>query len=322
LKEKMRIGGWPIFAGITVILTVIWATARIILLPLNDLALETLLGGGALLFVAALLGPVLSAFKWQKLISISTGLNLSLMSSLRCSAVGSMVNNFIPTTLAGDLVKAQLYGNATGEKTACMAILLFTKIVDLCVGIAAVLLSIAVTTDLFIKEIKDWPSRLGVWILIIGLCSGALMIFLRRTGFVRKITTEAARTAGAFKKINRNKHAWTVGISLTLSAALVKLILPWTVVAITSNTLPSFTVVAIAPVLEAASIIPASFMGMIVRDGGWFFVLLALGYPGNVAVASVTLLVALSIFRLAVLAFFAATHRQIHWKLSKGKDGT
>ena len=130
--------------------------------PIWEAIRSAQLNGLLVAFSLNALGYLISAFRWQILLA-AQDIHLSLWGLTRSYLVGSFFNNFLPSTVGGDMVRAMDTSQASRSLTKSLAIILverFTGVLALLVfGLLGVL----------------WGSSSGGGLPLLGWVGGILL---------------------------------------------------------------------------------------------------------------------------------------------------
>lgn len=289
---------WVALQGVISITLLAW-----IFRGLDRQALRALFAGLPLWFYVASLAVVLSglvlyAWRWWLVLTI-TGAEVSLSTAIRQYFVGIFVNNFLPSTVGGDMAKVYYIGREHGYRAVAASV-----IVDrvLGVGILAILAAVAAWLSAPGSP-RLVASRLVVTGIAAGLALVVALVVFGTGGLARWMAPfgpRAVALAAHAQQFRLDMAAplkqpvimgqailavltYFVGLTLVYSAFLTE----------HSIALPSFTalftVVATTAVL---SNVPISLNGLGVREQLHVWLLVPLGIPAEVALAISLLLFA------------------------------
>lgn len=223
--------------------------------------------------VVMLVGLVLSAYKWQALLS-ADGMHFSVWELSRYYLVGVYFNNFLPTSIGGDATRAYLvtkrYGKTMESITAVF--------VERFSGLLALVLYGLFASILGQLELRaEVCARLT---LIFGACLLALLL-----GLNRRVTSLAV---GFFpSSIGEKIRLFLSGIGHYLAVARTSRVLLWTSIVypllailvyyLAAQSLGltlSFLSLAISvPLVTVLTMVPFSLNGLGIREGGFVFFL-------------------------------------------------
>lgn len=155
----------------------------------------------ALAFSLFFLGYVITAFRWRTLIRAQGG-DAPILYLVRSFMVALFFNNFLPSTVGGDLVRMYDSWRLGNTKTGAVAVVL----IDRFLGVT-VLLCFALVAFKLSPDISGQIPKLGLWIssALIGAAIGCWLIFVtpvdRMESLSRRFHGLAGRTAQLFIKV-------------------------------------------------------------------------------------------------------------------------
>lgn len=213
----------------------------------------------------------------KKIFSVQ-GLHLKLGEAIYLTFIGSFFNNFLPTSVGGDLVKAYYATKKSTRKLESFSAVFFDRFFGfLSIGILAFL------GVLFLnKDIKDtnllWGSALFSAIVL-----SAFIFFLNKRLtkklFARLLDLSVFREGSKLRKLynalNTYKEhkiiiAQLIGISLL--AQLIAVVAIYIIIKSLSQEIPFLTLFLIIPLVSVASMMP-SINGLGVREGAFVYFL-------------------------------------------------
>lgn len=213
----------------------------------------------------------------KKIFSVQ-GLHLKLGEAIYLTFIGSFFNNFLPTSVGGDLVKAYYATKKSTRKLESFSAVFFDRFFGfLSIGILAFL------GVLFLnKDIKDtnllWGSALFSAIVL-----SAFIFFLNKRLtkklFARLLDLPVFREGSKLRKLynalNTYKEhkiiiAQLIGISLL--AQLIAVVAIYIIIKSLSQEIPFLTLFLIIPLVSVASMMP-SINGLGVREGAFVYFL-------------------------------------------------
>ncbi|GJM43621.1 MAG: hypothetical protein DHS20C21_04630 [Gemmatimonadota bacterium] len=230
-------------------------------------------------------GLVISALRWKVLLG-ALGVSLALPRAVRLYFVGYFFNQFLPTTVGGDVVRGTGVGAGVPLSLIGSSILM-----ERALGFGC-LLGIGVTASFVRPEMAAVRLSLLfatlVYVVGLGVLGFVPLPRSERQGRLGKGLRGLRRVALQFRSYGFHPMALLGGVVLSLG---------WQLALVVANALlsqglggvASFrSLLALVPVVQAVSMIPVSFGGLGVREMGYefFFRASALEPAGGVALAA------------------------------------
>lgn len=242
-----------------------------------------------LALILTVLAVVISAYKWQ-LILLSQGFFVPILHLTSFYLVGLFFNNFLPTSIGGDAVRAYDVSKFTRRTPEAIASVVAERI------LASVSLGFIALIGIFLSY--QAASRfLGLVIVFFALCVGFLLFFLNSRlieGFLNRIRLlnlfdlnkkliEAGRALRAPLR-NRNTFASVLFLSFIFQILVVAVNLAiFEALGIRVSVVYLFIFV---PIISALSLLPISINGLGVREGGYVYFFSQVGLSTTQAVAT------------------------------------
>ncbi len=261
-------------------------------------------------FLSFLFSQSLVAFRFKELLC-STGVNFTLIQCIRLYFVGIFFNNFFPTSVGGDIIKAYYTGKHSGKKVESYTMVF----IDRFIGLVSMVL-----VGLFVVAV--WGGRVQEPRLIVGLLVvlgivfvGATLLLSRRivryfkffipllkyfkieekivsmfdtVSYVKSRPTLLALTI-IFSIISQcvgNISLWLVSLSMNLDVGLLNIFVLFPIIAVVSL-LPSLNGLGIR---ESAMVY---FLSPVIGEDGafalsiqWFFILILTSIVGGIIYAT------------------------------------
>ena len=215
---------------------------------------------------------------------------ISFRAAAEITFVGFFFNNFLPTAVGGDLVKAYCGGRITGERMKSFTSVLTDRLMGLFMFIL-----IPSVTVFFLMDKLDPRIPVAIFAVLAGALAGAIFIFnrgiARRFGFLM----------GLFKRLNISdkvvmiydglhhfkNHKSTVALILGLSTCgqLLSIGSVYCFIRALSVGIDPFYVILLTPIVSLMSMLP-SINGLGVREGAFvYFFKSLIGLPQASALA-------------------------------------
>lgn len=303
-------------------LLILAVTAVLLYLVLSEVGLEELAATFrqaelVWIILAILMSPtlvVISVIKWQILLR-SQGADVPFFYLFKLYFVGYFFNNFLPSTVGGDVVRVYELGNRTKDPAGALASVFMERLTGFVVLLALAVLALLGNLTL----IQDTALTLAV-LAVVAMFIGALwVIFDRRLldllerlvplPLLKKYTAK-------FRKFQTSLYAYK-----DRRGVLVK-VFAWSVIfhilsifniyvcarAFYPDT-PLLGIAIIAPILNVVGMVPLSFNGVGIQE--WAFVLLFkwLNLPPSVGLSAIFLIRAKTLIIVFLGGIFYPTVR-------------
>lgn len=226
-------------------------------------------------FLSLILGLSLLGVR-LKFIMRTQHLNITLKEAISLTFIGHFFNNFLPTAVGGDLVKAYYISKDTGKKMAAIACIILDRLLGTFTLILMVLF-----TYLFVKE--AFYNKSIIIFLVIAVAISfilCLVLFSRRTarripfiGIIVKKFNLTERMKGLYEIIYNYKSQPTLilnAISLSILLQVVFFYAVYLVIKGLNFSVPVKWVFLVMPIISTVSMAP-SINGLGVREGSFVF---------------------------------------------------
>lgn len=231
--------------------------------------------------LASFVGVVLSALRWQRVLS-GLGLVASTPTLVRHYLAGQFVGNFLPTTIGGDVLRVTRLSAANGEMPRTVASVVLERLTGWLVLPVLTLFALAVNPGL--RRVAPGPTATAMWLAVATLVAlGVLLALAASPRFGGRLTDTAGwrRFTGAVHLgLNRVRHqpglafeVLTVGfayqlavmLAAFLSAKALGLNVGWT------------AILAFFPIVAIVQVLPLTVGGLGTREAALVFFLHPLG---------------------------------------------
>jgi hypothetical protein len=227
---------------------------------------------------------VLSAYKWRILI-LSQGFSPPLKTLTGLYFIGLFFNNFLPTSIGGDIVRIYELGKKIGHQQYAAASVIAERI------IAALSLGLLVAISLFLnyKMTKPFLQPILVFIVVCGLLFWFFRYLTVSNDFLEKISRQIALAVEPFTKNLASLlqldfaflRVMFYSILFHLTVVLINLLLFRAIGA----QVPLIYYFIFIPIILALSMLPISFNGLGIREAGYAYFFSKVGLPAAQAVA-------------------------------------
>ena len=228
-----------------------------------------------------------------KLLMSGQNVFVSIKDAAYLTFIGYFFNNFLPTAIGGDIVKAHYASKKTNNKVASFAAVLADRIM----GLIATLL-VALAGLIFLG--KNLHNKLIAWaVLLVFLLTVLMIIFLlkknnaventpsRKKGLLNTIKEKLSKLYTAINLYRNSPCLLVKGIVLSLAVQALAILSVYLLVLCTGGDIPLFRLFLIIPLVWAVSMLP-SLNGLGVREGA--FVYFLKGYIGAEKAFAISLL--------------------------------
>lgn len=271
-----------------------WAvTLALIGFALSQLSAETvdeLLTLKSLVILAAascvqLVAVTLNAFRWV-LVARACRLAISVRQSIYWTYVGHFFNQFLPTSIGGDVVRGWMAAQKLDDLYGTVTSIALER----ATGLVALLVLIAVGQPMLVARLDDWSAvQVALACVVVGIGAVATLFFADRILDLLRIR----RFSEPLRRLSRESRRLLVAPYHTLAALLLSFMihgLSLVLVATIANRLGAdislLEVTLIMPTVLLMSALPVSLGGWGVREAGLAVGFTLLGQPASVAVAT------------------------------------
>jgi uncharacterized protein (TIRG00374 family) len=243
---------------------------------------------------------VVISLRWQMLL-VSQKAHVPFRRTLSLYFIGFFFNNFLPTSIGGDIYRAVGAGQATGRRAVCAASVLVERLM----GMLAVATLAILAAVLLVRQAADGPIRaltLGFGALIVLLVA---LFFHRRTFHVLEALAGRISLWGLEKKLlrlsqaldlYRSQRAVLLAVFLASIAYQLLIVVFSYLVGRALGLGISFRYFMLCvPFTVIISLVPISINGVGIREGGYVFLLSKIGHSSSEAVSLSLLIYALSL---------------------------
>lgn len=265
---------------------------------------------------------LLSVLIWAKRLQVifaAEGLKLGLANGLSLTFVGFFFNNFLPSSVGGDIVKAMCAARITKAPVKSVTSVLLDRIF----GLFTIALIPSVTFAFVASEVGD-PLVPAIIYGLLGASVFALTLLFnrsiaRRFGFVESLL-RLVRLDGKARKLydglhDFRRHRWAAvgAMGLSLAGQAANIYVTW-LMAIALGARPTFlSFLMLIPVIHLISMVPISLNGLGLREFAFVIILKAsIGehYAGALSILWLGVLFLLSVVGGAIYLFRQDYHIQ------------
>lgn len=268
------------------------------------------------IFINALLSVAL-AYRLKLLMS-GQNVQLSINDAVYLTFIGYFFNNFLPTSIGGDIAKAHYASMRTDNRAASYAAVLTDRIL----GLIATLL-IAITGIFFIGKAID--NKFIIWMvpgLLIFTVVFMAMILRKsdlagkppsgKSGIINKIKEKILKLYAAINLYRKSPTLLIKAIALSIGLQAMAIFSVYLFILCIGGDIALFRLFLIIPLVWAVSMLP-SLNGLGVREGAFIYFLKS--YIGHEKAFAVSLL------WLGMIMLYSVAGGFFHliWKVDKGQ---
>lgn len=243
----------------------------------------------SLAIISSLLSILLMAIRWQIILK-QFGQNISLKKLYEYYLIGLFFNNFLPTSIGGDIVRIyKIVGNSE-DRTAGFASVIIERIL----GIASTLF-LAITSLYYVSHYFEDDRILYTSVVLFGLIVGSLILVTRKRPFefmlnlFDKITLLSIGEkinklieSIYFLKDKRRVFVWVFLVSILSQVAIV--FMNYSIVCAMDISVDLAYLFLVVPITFMLTMLP-SINGVGIRDGGYVFLLGKVGISRAAAIS-------------------------------------
>ena len=256
---------------------------------------------------------VLISWRWQLLL-VSQKVSLSFGRLVTLYFIGFFFNNFLPTSIGGDIYRALGAGQSSGRRATAAASVLVERLMGmLAVSALAILAAVVVVRRSADGNVRGLTLGFGVVVMVL------MAIFFHRRAFslleklIRRISLwgleeRLLRLYDAVNMFQRNKGILAVAFFLSLAYQLLIVVFSFLVGRALGLAIPLRYFLLCVPFTVIISLIPISINGLGVRESGYVFLLAKIGYDSSQAVS-----LSLLIYGLSLLASLVGGIAYVSW---------
>jgi len=230
---------------------------------------------GGLVCISA--GLVLSSYKWQAILRLD-GIHSSLSDLVKLYLIGAFFNNFLPTSIGGDAVRAYYVSRAYGKPAAAVSSILTERFSGLSILILLPVVAFypsAVLVPSGISELLAWG--LAIIVVLIG---AFLLPATRRTCgklLPQRVRLGVERIAGSIGRYLSDSRTLLIVVLCSLFFNGLVILCAWFVAGSLDLNLRMIDLMVVVPLVVLLTLIPFSLNGLGIREGGFIFFLSQFG---------------------------------------------
>jgi len=244
-------------------------------------------------------GIWITAFRWQTLLK-TQGVRLSLLSLSSSTLVGQFFNNFLPTSIGGDVYRAyDVSKKSNFPMSSSVSILVVERLSGIIASgvFATVALFLGFTAiggkSIVIPIIIFLAVSIFIFFLILNPNILGLHKLAKKIKFLQKILDKLSNVYNTFLSFKNYKWALVKVIFYSLTLQFAVIINYWLASRSLGITLDLEVFIFIVPVVSIISMLPISLGGIGVREGSLVFLMVSLGAQNEKAAMCSLLLLAM-----------------------------
>jgi len=234
-------------------------------------------------FLTHIYGIWLTAFRWQTLLK-TQGVHLSVLSLTSSTLIGQFFNNFLPTSIGGDVYRAYDVSKKSGfPMSSSVSVIVVERlsgiIASAVFAVAALFLGFTAIggKSIIIPIVIFLVISLIVFFLILNPNIFGINKKLKKIKFLEKFLSKLKNVYNTF--LTFKNYKWTlvkvIFYSLTLQFAVI--INYWLASKALGIPLDLTAFIFIVPVVSIIAMLPISLGGIGVREGSLVFLMVSLG---------------------------------------------
>jgi uncharacterized protein (TIRG00374 family) len=206
-----------------------------------------------------------------KLFLTGQGINVNVKEAVGLTLIGYFFNNFLPTAVGGDMVKAYYATKKTDEKVPCFTSVFMDRCMGLFSFVVLVLFAIVVLGDKIGTAIIAWP----LWIIFFIAIALLAAFFNKR--IAETISSVIARWKkprsihriyASFVSFRDKKPLFVKAFFLSIVAQVIAFVAVYVLIQGLHDYIPFANVLLVMPLIFLASMFP-SINGLGVREGAF-----------------------------------------------------
>jgi uncharacterized protein (TIRG00374 family) len=228
----------------------------------------------AIVFILPHVGIWLSTVKWKTLLR-ALGVEQPMARLLGLYMIGTFFNNFFPTMVGGDVVKAYQLSRETGEAPSVIAATFMERFVGL-----AALVSLLPLVLLQREVLDKFPAfGLAILLVILGFTISLFLIFSnvanRLPGansslpIIRQLSTTIQKARTQVRFFKRDGPILTLSYFISILFYLVTAAASWAATKSTGADVDFTYLLSVVPVILLTALIPVSINGLGITETGY-----------------------------------------------------
>lgn len=255
----------------------------------------------SLSFSTIIYGIWITAFRWQTLLK-TQGIRLSILSLASSTLIGVFFNNFLPTSIGGDVYRAYDVTKKTGfPMSSSVSVIVVERlsgiIASAMFAVAALFLGFSAIggKSIIIPIVIFLALSIIIFFLILNPNIFGLKKLAKKIKFLSKLFEKLINVYNTFLSFKKYKLVIIKVLFYSLSLQFAVVINYWLASRALGISLDLTAFIFIVPVVSIISMLPISLGGIGVREGSLVFLMVSLGAQNAKAVMCSLLLLAMSL---------------------------
>lgn len=278
---------------------------------------------GLAAFIAAI---AVASFRLKLIIDAQEIAQVTFAEAVSLTFIGYFFNNFLPTSIGGDVAKAYYLSRKNSEKlTSYTAVF-----VDRAIGLITMIFMATAALLLVQNQFVDLNVRYMIY--IITLCSLLAVVFMMNKSFARKfsiflifirpVEAKARKLYNAIHLYKKHTGLMIKSLIISVLSQLFFFVSIWVIARSIGSTIPPMDVLLRMPIISAVSLLP-SINGLGVREGSMVFFFGPLIGKENAFAVSILLFLVLFVTSIVGGLIYALSPQfKMKWGADVGDIGT
>jgi len=270
----------------------VWQCARAASLPLLAGALAVYLGS-----------MLLVAWRWQLLLR-ADGVRVSLLRLTRYYLIGFFFNNFLPSSIGGDVARVMYAARQTGSVTHSFSAVFVERLIGFLAMAALALVSMLALVRTFDPRTALWLGGLTCGLTLVFVVVSAVSFSARAQAWLAALCVQVrwqhvgarvAEAGAAIQRYRAQRGTLLAVFGISLVYQMVLGCFTYMVTCATGLTAPLWLVFALMQLSSMAGILPITLETAGMREGIYVFALQPLGYAPSVVLTALLLVRVVSV---------------------------
>jgi glycosyltransferase 2 family protein len=252
-------------------------------------------------FSTIIYGIWITAFRWQTLLK-TQGISLSVLSLASSTLIGVFFNNFLPTSIGGDVYRAYDVTKKTGfPMSSSVSVLVVERlsgiIASAMFAVAALFLGFTAIggKSVIVPIVIFLALSIIIFFLILNPNKFGLKKFAKKIKFLEKMFEKLKNVYNTFLSFKKYKLVIIKALFYSLTLQFAVVINYWLASKSLGINLDLTAFIFIVPIVSIISMLPISLGGIGVREGSLVFLMVSLGAQNTKAAMCSLLLLAMAL---------------------------
>ena len=245
-----------------------WFALRIELKAAWEITASIPLAAIIIIFLISIAGQAVCAYKWR-LLSSHFGVKKSTLHYVRMYLIGAFLNNFLPTTVGGDLGRA---GIMARDENLSYNQALSTVFVERLTGLFILILS-SLIGGVYFYNISG-NKTVALWSIgcFIGIVLLSVPLFSSSADKALKWLPDFVHKFFSYTRIFKEKRPLIlIAILLSILFYCTEFFIHWGILALLGQKINFMYIVALVPIVYLVSMLPITINGIGVRENAYLF---------------------------------------------------